>query len=135
MVLDKRLILLATMIAIGGCSTQPRQFDARLASPPADREAYVRDFASCQLMARNNSRSTSTEKTGAALASIFTSDGISVAQAIRSDREEQLKAQMTECLAKQGYSVSGWKRVSKNALPSLAIAQTAKDPVPTPSTK
>jgi hypothetical protein len=134
MITDKRLILIATLIALGGCTTRPGEFDARLASPPADSETYLRDFATCRLLVRSNFRNNTAQQTATAVAAYPTAlvGGFLVAKAIRSDREKRLKAQMTECLGKYGYSVAGWERAGKKnrgmtPAQSVAIAQTVKE--------
>jgi hypothetical protein len=133
MVKNKRLILIATLIALGGCTTRPGEFDARLASPPADSETYLRDFATCRLLVRSNFRNNTAQQTATVLAAYPTAlvGGFLVAKAIRSDREKRLKAQMTECLGKYGYSVAGWERAGKKNRdmtpePPVAIAQTVE---------
>ena len=131
MIKDKRLIVIATLIALGGCATRPGEFDARLASQPAENETYLRDFATCRLLVRGNFRNNTAQQTATAVAALPTAfiGSIFVAKAIRSDREKRLKAQMTECLGKYGYSVVGWERAgkknrSKTPTPPVAIAQT-----------
>jgi hypothetical protein len=133
MVKNKRLILIATLIALGGCTTRPGEFDARLASPPADSETYLRDFATCRLLVRSNFRNNTAQQTATVLAAYPTAlvGGFLVAKAIRSDREKRLKAQMTECLGKYGYSIAGWERAGKKNRgmtpePPVAIAQTVE---------
>lgn len=136
MLRDKRLIALVALIVVGGCSTRPGEFDARLATPPADSQAYLRDFATCRLLVRSNFRKNTTQQTAAALAgypTVFVG-GFLVAKAIKSDREKRLNAQMAECLQKYGYSVAGWDRVGKKnrgqtPAPPVAIAQTEQPPV------
>jgi len=134
MIKDKRLILIATFIALGGCATRPGEFDARLASPPVENETYLRDFATCRLFARSNFRKNTAQQTATAVVALPATfvGSIFVAKAIRSDREKRLKAQMTECLGKYGYSVVDWERAgkknrSKTPPPPVAIAQTVKE--------
>jgi hypothetical protein len=136
MIKDGRLIFIATLIALGGCSTRPGEFDARLAAPSTDGETYIRDFATCRLLVRNNFQNNTAQQTATAVASYPTAfvGGFLVAKAIRSDREKRLKAQMTECLGKYGYSVAGWERTgkksrSKTPPPPVAIAQSEKESV------
>lgn len=134
MVTVKRLILASILIALSGCATRPGEFDARLAAPPADGQTYLRDFATCRLLVRSNFRNNTVQQTATAAASTTLFGGVIVAQVIKSDREKRLKAQMTECLEKYGYSVADWERAgkkkqSKTPAPPVAIAQTLKDPV------
>lgn len=137
MLKDKRLILLAALIAVGGCSTRPGEFDARLSAPPADAQVYLRDFATCRLLVRSNFRKNTAQQTATAVAAYPTAfiGGFLVAKAIKSDREKRLKAQMTECLNKYGYAVAGWDRTGKKSrsnpvAPPVAVAQTEPAPVP-----
>lgn len=131
----KQLILVAALIAASGCATRPREFDARLAKAPADNQAYLRDFATCRLLVRSNFRNNTAQQTAAVAvgSSTMLVGGFIAAKVIRSDREKRLNAQMTECLQKYGYAVSGWDRVGKkrrsnNSEPPAAVAQTAEEP-------
>jgi hypothetical protein len=101
-----------------------------------DEQTYIRDFATCRLLVRSNFRNNTVQQTATAVASYPTAliGGFIAAKAIRSGREKQLNAQMTECLQKYGYSVVGWDRVGKKQrgetpTPPVAIAQTVKEPV------
>jgi hypothetical protein len=131
MLKDKRLILIATLIALGGCATRPGEFDARLASPPAENETYLRDFATCRLLVRSNFRKNTGQQAATALIgypTVFVG-GFIAAKMIKTDREKRQNAQMTECLGKYGYSVVGWERAGKKnrsttPAPPVAIAQT-----------
>ncbi len=129
-----RVILIATLVAASGCSTRPREFDARLTAPPADGQTYLRDFATCRLLVRSNFRNNTVQQAATVVAAYPTAliGGFIAAKAIRSGREKRLNAQMTECLQKYGYSVAGWDRVGKKQrdnTPAVAIAQTVKEPV------
>lgn len=142
MIIDKPLILVAMLIVVGGCTTRPGEFDARLATPPADSQAYLRDFATCRLLVRNLFRKNTAQQAAVVLGGYPTAfiGGILAAKAIRSDREKRQNAQMSECLKKYGHSVVGWDRVSKKnrdqtPVPPATIAQTEPPPVNPPAVK
>jgi hypothetical protein len=142
MLKDKRLILLAALIAVGGCSTRPGEFDARLSAPPTDGQAYLRDFATCRLLVRSNFRNNSGQQAATVVASVptFFVGGLLASKIIKTNREKRLNAQMSECLQKYGYTVAGWDRVGKKnrgktLAPPVAVALTEPPPAPPQTVK
>lgn len=122
--LSHRMAIIAcVLLATGGCATRPRDFDAVLASPPADSQTYVRDFATCRYLVRNNFRHNTAQQAGVAVGSVFfILPGIVAAGTIRSDREKRLNQQMETCLTKYGYQVASWTRVRRSASAALPAA-------------
>jgi cell division septation protein DedD len=47
---------LAVVVLIGGCSTRPREFRAKLATPAPDQPAFERDLQICQVLVRKGVR-------------------------------------------------------------------------------
>jgi surface antigen len=142
MIKDKRLILIATLIVLSGCTTRPGEFDARLASLPADGETYLRDFATCRLLVRSLFQKNTGQQAATAIAAYPTVfvGGFIAAKMIKTDREKRQNAKMTECLQKYGYSVVGWDRVgkknlSKTSVTPVAIAQTEQAAVQSQTVK
>lgn len=131
------MLMVPLLLVTSGCATRPREFDAQLAAAPADDRAYLRDFATCRLLARSNFRNNTGQQTAVVGSGFLTFGfvgpfaGIAMAKAIKSGREARLNEQMTGCLEKYGYTVTGWERAGKKKAQQPAQLVQAQPVQPT----